>query len=217
VGATGVAYGGLDGPLVAADLLAARFWRAIQEGAPAGQALACAKASLCEDAVARQGYVDAEEEKAIHNFVLFGDPSLAHRLSPMWAEDAAAARLQVPVEGTGPVDMVGTPPVRSHALPLTAPDVAPMAAPSAGLVDHVRRTVAHRLPEFGGDDVRVAAATLPAPPRALAHRGPGEAPAQRVVVTLTKSIRTGAGPSCAEVVRVTVDTGGRIRRVAVSR
>jgi hypothetical protein len=41
---------------------------------------------------------------------------------------------------------------------------------------------------------------------------------RRLVVTLTKqAARTPAGPTCAEVVRVTVDSGGRIRRVAVSR
>jgi hypothetical protein len=217
VGATGVAYGGLDGPLVAADLLAARFWRAVQAGAASGQALAWAKASLVEDAMARQGYVDAEEAKAIHNFVLYGDPSLAHRASSVWAEDAAAASLQGPVEGVGPMVSVGTPSVRPRFLSGPAAGSEGDALPSAGLVDHVRRVVAHRLPEFGGDDVRVSTAAMAGPARGAAHGVAGEAAVRRVVVTLTKSVRTSAGPTCAEVVRVTVDSGGQIRRVAVSR
>lgn len=91
VGATGVAYGGLDGRLVAADLLAYRFWRALAAGKAAGEALAQAKRELVAEAMARQGYLDAEDEKAVLNFVLYGDPSLCYAAPSSLAEDAAAA------------------------------------------------------------------------------------------------------------------------------
>jgi hypothetical protein len=115
VGATGVAYGGLDGPLVSADLLAHRFWSAVLEGLPVGRALSRAKAELAGEAHARQGFLDAEDEKAIYNFVLYGDPSLVHRTPSVWAENAAAeVEAAVDVEWAGPAAMVGTLPVQPH-------------------------------------------------------------------------------------------------------
>jgi hypothetical protein len=216
VGATGVAYGGLDGPLVAADLLALRFWQAIRAGASAGQALAHAKSRLVQEALDRQGYVDAEEEKAVYNFVLYGDPSLAFRVPSVWAEDAAAACPGAgSVERAGPTIVVGTPSVRPHTFP-EMPGAT--AAPPAGLVDYVRRTVARRLPGFGSDDVRVATVSMPGALR-LAHGlqpTAGRELGGRTVVTLSKSSPTGRGPSCREVVRVTVDDSGHIRRVTIS-
>lgn len=212
VGATGVAYGGLDGPLVAADRLARDFWRGVDAGLSAGLALAGAKAGLVRRAVEHHGYVDAEEEKAVLNFVLYGDPSLAHCAPSVWAEDEAARRLLEPVGRAGPMDWVGTPSVRPHSLAKESPEER-LGLP-IGLLDHVRRTVAHRLPEFAAADVEVAACSLPNV--GVPHGRPCDG-VRRMVVTLSKSMPTGSGPSCREVVRVTVDAAGAIRRVAVSR
>ncbi len=211
VGATGVAYGGLDGPLVAADRLARDFWRGVDAGLSAGLALAGAKAGLVRQAVEHHGYLDAEEEKAVLNFVLYGDPSLAHCAPSVWAEDEAAKRLLEPVEWAGPMAWVGTPSVRPRSL-----DPAPEALSGlpAGLLEHVQRAVAHRLPEFAAADVQVSACSVPGV--GIPH-GSGCRAAGRTVVTLTKSMPTAAGPACREVVRVTVDAAGGIRRVAVSR
>lgn len=214
VGATGVAYGGLDGPLVAADRLAEMFWRGVRAGATSGAALASAKAQMARDAFAHHGYVDAEEEKAIYNFVLYGDPSLAFQPSSKWAEDAMTGSLLAPVEWAGPAAMVGTSPVRPHTL---AADTAARSEPPPGLVDHVRQAVARRLPEFGSGEVRVEAAPVEAVARAAAHGGRPASAGRRLVVTLTKALPTGAGSTCSSVVRVTVDSRGTIRRVAVSR
>jgi hypothetical protein len=215
VGATGVAYGGLDGPLVAADLLAQRFWRRLSAGADAGSALARAKAELASEALAQHGYVDAEEEKAVHNFVLYGDPSLTCPSPSMWAEDAASDGRAGPVEWAGPAAMVGTSPVRPQFSSAKAASPGGGPAP-AGLVDAVRLAVARRLPDFGSGDVQVATSPLDRGRPGVAHDPSCEGP-RRMVVTLTKSIPTAAGPARPAVVRVTVDANGAIRRLAVSR
>jgi hypothetical protein len=216
VGATGVAYGGLDGPLVAADLLAAKFWQEVRRGASAGTALARAKMGLAEQALAHRGYVDAVAEKASLKFVLYGDPSLAHHAPRVWAEDVVAMGQQGSVGRAGSAAMVGTSPTRPHTLPDGAAPGEPVCAP-AGLEDEVRRAVARRLPEFAAGAVAVTTgAPAPEPgPKAL---DPGQrGRARRLVVTLSKAVPTGSGPSCPSVVRVTVEATGTIRRLAVSR
>jgi hypothetical protein len=183
-------------------------------------ALAEAKRALVSEALSRQGYVDAEEEKAVSNFVLYGDPSLVHHLPSTWAEDAALAdRAAGAVELAGPVDTVGTPPVRPHTLAhgASGPEGPAGAAVPAGLVELVQKKLAKRMPELASADVRVAAARVPRSLAAKCADGDGAAGAARIVVTLTKSMPTCEGPCCPEVVRVTVDVHGTIRKVAVSR
>lgn len=150
VGATGVAYGGLDGGLVAADLLAHRFWRALLCGLPAGEALAVAKAALVAEGLARQRYLDAEDVKAIHNFVLYGDPSLVHAPSREAARmDGAGAAAEM----FGPAATVGLLPVRpphGDERAAAAHDTAG-AAPSARSAGASARVAVDRLKR---DDVR---------------------------------------------------------------
>ncbi len=227
VGATGVAYGGLDGSLVAADLLAFRFWEAIAAGAPAGQALAHAKWCLVSETLARQGYIDAEDEKAVHNFVLYGDPSLVFQTPSTWAEDAdVTGRAGKAVERAGPAERVGTQPARPRAIDFLGPPQADPsrtgASPSdaagrAQLVEQVRGAVAKLLPEFGSGKVGVS--TQPAPRRVHAKSGllaqdPSQGP---MIVTFKKSLPTEEGTACKEVVNVTVDARGTIRKLTVSR
>jgi hypothetical protein len=162
--------------------------------------------------------VDAEEEKAIHNFGLYGDPSLVFQPSSKWAEDAMAGSLLAPVGWAGPAAMVGTSPVRPHfSAQASAADDLPRSEPPPGLVEHVRQAVARRLPEFGSGEVRVDAGPVAGSARAAAHGSLPAASGRRLVVTLTKALPTGAGSTCSSVVRVTVDSRGTIRRVAVSR
>ena len=216
VGATGVAYGGLEGGLVAADLMAFRYWEALRSGAPAGQALAHAKWSLISETLARQGYVDAEDEKAVLNFVLYGDPSLVFHVSSEWAEDApVAARVAKTVEAAGPAHWVGTPSVRPQSIHQF--DAVSSASGRRQVVRQVQKTVSRFVPEFAGRDVGVA--TAPAPRRVHAKSGlladdPNSGP---MVVTLRRNGRTSEGANCPEVMRVTVDRSGTIRKLTVSR
>lgn len=137
VGATGVAYGGLDGGLVAADLLAHRFWQALLAGLPAGEALAAAKAALIREGLARQRFLDAEDVKAIHNFVLFGDPSLVHAPSP---EARAMAGAGAAAEMFGPAAAVGSLPVRPPLPDLVGPFAALGAPADAAAAGRAART-----------------------------------------------------------------------------
>ena len=76
VGATALAYGGLSEPLQASDQLAYLFWAELQAGQSVGEALRRAKLGLVETVTARQGYLDAEDQKASLTFTLYGDPTL---------------------------------------------------------------------------------------------------------------------------------------------
>jgi hypothetical protein len=217
IGATGVAYGGLDGTLVAADLMAYRFWEAVRAGAPVGQALAHAKCCLISETLARQGYLDAEDEKAVHNFVLYGDPSLVYHAPSSWAEDAAVAKRATDTVGwAGPASRVGTSPARPHSIHYVgAPSRDP--ASTGSLVTQVQRAVARVLPEFGAGEVGVT--TTPAPRRVHAKSGLVEADPSKgpMIVRLRKSLLTADGGQCRETVCVTVDAGGSIRKLTVSK
>jgi len=244
VGATGVAYGGLDGDLLAADLLAYRFWQAIRFGEPAGEALASAKTALLTQAMESQGYVDAEDEKAVSNFVLFGDPSLAHA-DP--AEEPAGKRSARTGPGTaGSAAPVGEPPIRPCRT-ASGQRAAGMAIEGGRAVAHrigtgsalrgvpgdselridspevarAREVIAKRIPAFGSDTVVVRVAPVGGT-KGCAKSGPGAPGAHgtagsgATVVTLSKSASVCTGPVCRSVVRVTLDGRGEVARIAVS-
>ncbi len=228
VGATGVAYGGLDGPLVAADLLAQRFWQAILAGVPAGHALAHAKRRLVEEALSRQGYLDAEDEKAVYNFVLYGDPSLIHHVPTAWSEGTSVDfGSRGAVKQAEPV-AVGTLPVRPPSKSVAQGDGAELESRTLVEVDQlrvpgrlggaeleaVRSAVAKRLPEFGMGDVEITTAAAPRRVLAKSMDSPGPSP---IVVSMRKSMSTCSGEVCSTTVRVTVDKAGRIRKVVLSR
>jgi len=74
VGCTCMSYGAIVPPLAAGDLLAHTFWRQIQQGQSAGEALRQAKLHLASEMVARQGVRDGEDQKTLISFVLYGAP-----------------------------------------------------------------------------------------------------------------------------------------------
>ncbi len=76
VGSTNTSYASFKPPLMAADLLAALFWKAIGEGLPGGVALQHAKIDLARTMQNPNDYVDVEEQKALLSFILYGDPAL---------------------------------------------------------------------------------------------------------------------------------------------
>lgn len=218
VGATGVAYGGLEGgPLYSADFLAWRFWQALRRGRSAGEALADAKRSLVTAALATQGCLDSEDEKAVFNFVLYGDPSLPHVNSERRVVTGQIGEEADSVAGTGPADTVGDRPVRPSHLCSEALWPASAEVPSA-LLERVREVVARRLPEFAASDVQLSASPLSGRvwPK-QAENGRVAASQQLVVVTLRRRIQFCQGPWCSEIVRATVDMSGRVVKLAVSR
>ena len=74
VGSTCIAYGAVATPLVAADLLGNYFWQQMKGGRTAGEALMLAKIDMAREMIKRQGFLDAEDQKTLLSFVLYGDP-----------------------------------------------------------------------------------------------------------------------------------------------
>jgi hypothetical protein len=74
IGSTCISYGSLATPLSSADLLGRVFWSLLQEGFTAGESLRRAKIHLTREMNNRQGFLDAEDQKTLISFVLFGDP-----------------------------------------------------------------------------------------------------------------------------------------------
>jgi hypothetical protein len=131
IGSTCMAYGSIGSPLVAADLLGQTFWRYLQEGFTAGEALCQAKIHLASMMSKSQGYLDGEDQKTLISFILYGDPL---------AQPVASDRV--------PKSM------RYQAIPLTEmhtvcerTTATEMATPlPVEVIASVRRVVAHHLP-----------------------------------------------------------------------
>ena len=95
VGSTCISYGSLSTPLSSADLLGRVFWNLLQEGFTAGESLRRAKIHLTREMHRRQGFIDAEDQKTLISFVLFGDPlaqpfhtKLSPKISSHLSDDA---------------------------------------------------------------------------------------------------------------------------------
>jgi hypothetical protein len=95
VGSTCISYGSLSTPLSSADLLGRVFWNLLQEGFTAGESLRRAKIHLTREMHRRQGFLDAEDQKTLISFVLFGDPlaqpfraKVSPKISPHLSDDA---------------------------------------------------------------------------------------------------------------------------------
>jgi hypothetical protein len=99
VGSTCISYGSLTTPLTSADLLGRVFWNLLQEGFTAGESLRRAKIHLTREMHNRQGFLDAEDQKTLISFVLFGDP-LAQpfqvRVNPKTTPHLSDAAVPVP-------------------------------------------------------------------------------------------------------------------------
>ncbi len=93
IGSTNTSYASFSPPLMAADLLAAFFWKGIAESLPGGVALQQAKLELAETLMRRTGFLEVEEQKTLTSFVLYGDPALPLLRRPPHADVEALRRL----------------------------------------------------------------------------------------------------------------------------
>jgi len=99
VGSTCISYGSLSTPLSSADLLGRAFWGLLQEGFTAGEAFRRSKIQLTREMNQRQGFLDAEDQKTLISFVLFGDPlaqPFKAKVSPKVAPHLSDDVVQVP-------------------------------------------------------------------------------------------------------------------------
>jgi len=211
VGSSVTAYGSVSAPLIAADLLAAHFWKFISQGSTSGIALQQAKIQLAREMNARQGYLDGEDQKTLISFIHFGDP-LA---SPATAERRESKSIDEPRHVPAEVKTV------CDRINLTT-DI-----PSATLM-HVKHVVKRYLP--GMEDAEMLLSTE----NKVIHdeldqeeaaqlggkRVHSEKLGQRHVVTLSKKLeipKNGGKTVHRHYARVTFDKSGKMIKLAVSR
>jgi hypothetical protein len=213
IGSTCISYGSLSTPLSSADLLGRVFWSHLQEGFTAGESLRRAKIQLTREMNNRQGFLDAEDQKTLISFVLFGDPlaqpfktSVAPKLTPHLSD--AAVPVQTVCERSCEGEAGSTVSIET--------------------ISHLKSVVAQYLP--GMDDARVnlyhehqTCANL------CGHCGTGkqcslshlsaqsQAPLRthRRVVTLSKNFER-AQHTHRQYARLTLDERGKIVKMVVS-
>jgi len=209
VGSTKVAYGSVNTPLIAADLLGRLYWEQLNQGMPSGEALRRGKLNLAAEMLRRQAYLDGEDQKTLISFVHYGDPLFVPDPARSQVDPKAIARRRP-----------------RPALPAMACALGGECETSASLdaasMEKVRLVVAQYLPGMtnaaskvhrqrcgcdGSDHVclaHMAGAKLASPTP------------ETTVVTLSKHIDAGEVRH-KHFARLTLDRTGRILKLAVSR
>ncbi len=202
IGSTGIAYGSVNTPLLAADLLGNLFWQHLKNGRTVGEALLQARIDLVREMDRRQGFLDGEDQKTLISFVLYGDPLAG--CDGFQAQSKSAPRL------------------REHPLVKTVSDHTDSGAEppqiSGEAMRQVKQIVAEYLP--GADLASLHLARQSAPMNGEAAPRRKNIPAcktnGRVVVTVSKQVQT-AQHLHRHYVRVTLDEGGKPVKLSTSR
>jgi hypothetical protein len=211
VGSTKISYGSITPPLIAADLLGRNLWNQVRQGVPIGEALRRAKLELVDEMHARQGYLDGEDQKTLISFVLFGDPLSTPASGPPRRHRKGVIRHQ------------GRPDIPATACALGGE--CEIEAPQDGIsVQAARAIVARYLPGMRDSICRIRP-QQPAcsgeghscPSKQLGTKStPSPGPSGTLVVTFERRIQEGHR-SHAHFARLTVDRGGKMLKLAVSR
>ncbi len=206
VASTCVSYGSLSLPLIAADLLGNLFWQHIRSGRTTGEALMQAKIDLVREMNRRQGYLDAEDQKTLISFVLYGDPLAGYGIKSL---------------------RKGFPRSQDHLSVAAISDgeeESPAKIP-ADVLKQVKGIVAEYLPGTGLNDIHFSRMQTPGfngaePKRASGKRKSAKngasGPQDRLVVTVSKQVRV-AQHTHRHYLRVTLDEGGKPLRLSISR
>jgi hypothetical protein len=236
IGSTCMAYGSIGAPLVAADLLGQTFWRFLQEGFSAGEALCQAKVHLASVMSQSQGYLDGEDQKTLISFNLYGDP-LAQPVASdripksIRYQSNAFTEVQTVCERTIETEMA--PPLPSEVIASVRRVVAHHLP---GMVD-ARLTFVHQRSNCTGEghncptsqlehpgfltDARSAKALRDtsvrrAKRRGLWHKSKGQSEDCRSLVILSKQVTLPDGVH-PRVARLTLDERGKLVKLVVSR
>ena len=206
IGSTVTSYGSVTTPLIAADLLGQTFWKLLNEGHPAGEALRRGKIAMAQTMHRRQGYLDGEDQKTLISFVLYGDP-----LAQVAADGEVPKRI-LRVES-------GSPQVNAICDRADGHFIAMDKLPEDTMAT-VKSVVAEYLPGMQGSQVTYSHehvdcqghnCTLP-----HAHtKAAGLAPT-RSLVTLSKKVPSG-NLTHPQYARITMDAAGKVVKMAVSR
>jgi hypothetical protein len=209
IGSTCISYGSLAAPLSSADLLGRVFWSLLQEGFTAGESLRRAKIHLTREMHNRQGFLDAEDQKTLISFVLFGDPlaqPFTNRINPKTTPHLSDSAVPVPT-------------VCEHS----CEDEKDIPV-SVETITHLKSIVAQYLPGMSDADVRLSqerqtcsnfcnhcscGKKCVSPPTNEKNN------TQRRVVTLSKNFER-AKHIHRQYARLTLDDGGKIVKMVIS-
>ncbi len=210
VGSTKISYGSVTPPLIGADLLGRLFWDNLTRGCPAGEALRRAKLSLAAEMLRRQGFLDGEDQKTLISFVLYGDPLYLSDPTPKARLDKSLIRRAV----------------RRLEVKTSCASGGPCLSPDdldPATLQKVKSLVARYLPGMSDATCRVRShhctsevPGLPSTTHEPRHSVPRHPAGHTLVVTLAKSIQEGPRQH-AHLARLTLDSAGRVLKLAVSR
>jgi tetratricopeptide (TPR) repeat protein len=210
VGSTEISYGSVTPPLIAADLLGRYFWDQLGQGMPVGEAMRRAKLSLVAEMHRRQGYLDGEDQKTLISFVLYGDPLYVAQPLPRGTAPKAPTR-----PSRRPKDI--------KAACALGPGKVPADELQPETFDRVKTIVSQYLPGLADAKAQVHAQhcgcegrdhLCPSSQLGL-KAGPGDGQ-QTMVVTLSKQTPDG-GRNHVHFARLTLDSTGKVLKLAVSR
>jgi hypothetical protein len=214
IGSTCISYGSITTPLSAADLLGRVFWNLLKDGFTAGESLRRAKIHLTREMHRRQGFLDAEDQKTLISFVLYGDP-LAQPFHTKHNPKSTPRLSDVPVQ---------VPTVCEHSS--NNEQLTPV---SAEVIAHLKSIVAQYLP--GMSDAKVSLTHEHQACSSLCKNcGSGNrcmlsqansknqstVKSQRRVVTLSKNFEQ-AQHIHKQYARLTLDERGKLVKLVVSR
>lgn len=210
IGSTKISYGAVTPPLIAADLLGRGLWQNVRASLPVGEALRRAKLGLVTEMNRRQGYLDGEDQKTLISFVLFGDPlfapfsdALGRRHKGIIRSSRRPGELNTTCALGGQCSSED----RREAISIEAAR-AIVARYLPGMSDSVCRI----RPQFHaceGEGHRC-------PTHQLGGKEGSSARPNTVVVTFEKHVQEGPRRH-AHFARLTVDSGGKMLKLAVSR
>jgi hypothetical protein len=199
IGSTCMAYGSLNTPLSAADLLAEAFWDNLQTGLPAGEAFRIAKVSLAKSMHGRQGYLDGEDQKTLISFILLGDP-LARPLKVNRTSKGVARSLASPPD-----------------LKTISDPSEPRETASAEMMTYVKHVVEQYLPGMRDAKIDFRRESVPLDPERPGPSAKGSRlTRERKLVILSKSI-THSNQIHKHYARLTLDEQGKLVKLVVSR
>lgn len=207
VASTCIAYGSISTPLIAADLLGSLFWKHLKAGRTAGDALLQARVDLAREMNRRQGYLDAEDQKALISFVLYGDPLAAY--TGFLTQNKGTSRLKehAPVKTVEEHDVSEMQAISGEVLK-QAKILASEYLPGADLSSPDGLELTLRRQKKSGQSEEIIEKNN--------GRKNGKQVNGRLVVTVSKQIQV-AHHIHRHYVRVTLDEGGKPVKLSVSR
>jgi hypothetical protein len=206
-GSTRIAYGAANAPLIAADLLAHHYLANCQSGMACGEAMRQAKLSFASEMNKLQGYLDPEDQKSLISFVLYGDPLFA--TSPQQQKyirkgfsRATKRSMDIPLFSVGAMDSDSSGP--SETVQKNLKEALHRYLP--GITDSA---LTYWRPRVNGEtDAQTH------DPQKNKKAPPLRAPAWVVAMEKTYTMQ---GQTVTHFVRMSVDSRGKVMKIAVSR